>query len=180
MTFSYLSLLLLAVSVLLTILLVARRRRTQITSSAALLGVIHPVDIEAFCNLVDPEEDAYLRSLLPAGQYRHLRRERLLAGVLYVRTVSANAVALLALGEAVRRNPDPRVAAVGEQMVNSAIRLRLFAAVVLLNLWAAVALPKTKVPSAALVSRYRYLKELASHLSRLENPILAGRVTASL
>jgi len=180
MTFVYCLLLFTAIFGLIGILQVARRRRIQISNASGLVKLTHAVDLEAFCNLMDPAEDAFLRANLPPPAYRKLRRERLLIAIQYVRAVSSNAVVLLALGEAVRRNPDPGIAAAGEQMVDSAIRLRLNSAVVLLNLWAAVALPKAKVPAAALVSRYQHLKALASHLGRLQSPAVAGRISAAL
>lgn len=180
MVFAYLPLVFVALAILAGTLLVTRRQRTHITSAAALRGVTQAVDITAFCNLVDPEEDAFLRANLPPPEYRELRRERLLTAALYVRRVSANAAVLITLGDAVRRSPEPGIARAGEQMVSDAIRLRLYAAVVLLNLWAAVALPKAKIPSAALVSRYQHLKELATHLGRLQNPPAAAGVSVAL
>src|SRR5690349_16525362 len=102
MSAAYFSLVCLAVVVLACIFFTARRQRLTVSSVTALAGVTRAVDIEAFCNLVDPDEDAFLQSSLPAAEYRVLKRERLLTAIVYVRAVSGNAAVLLRLGDAVR------------------------------------------------------------------------------
>ena len=52
-------------------------RSLQVSKSSGLATRIQPIDVEAFRNLVDPAEDDYLRRRLPAGEFRHVRRERL-------------------------------------------------------------------------------------------------------
>jgi hypothetical protein len=104
--------------------LAARRSRDPLTidKARALMGSL---DIEAFHNLVDPEEEIFLRSSLPADQFRTIKRERARAALAYVRTLSYVALEFSHFGHAARRSPDPHVAELGRQIVTGAIRLRL-------------------------------------------------------
>ena len=104
--------------------LAARRRREPlaIDKARALMGSL---DIEAFQNLVDPDEEAFLRSSLPAAQFRTIKRERAWAALAYVRTLSHIALEFSRFGHAARHSPDPRLAELGRQMVSGAVSLRL-------------------------------------------------------
>jgi hypothetical protein len=93
-----------------------------IDQARALMGSL---DIEAFRNLVDPDEEAFLRSSLPADQFRAIKRERAWAALAYVRTLSGIALEFSRFGHAARRSPDPHAAELGRQIAAGAIRLRL-------------------------------------------------------
>ena len=72
-----------AAAIALAIILQIAVSRSLETSRTAGLGVrIQPIDVEAFRNLVDGAEDDYLRLRLPPPQFRHVRRQRLLAELL--------------------------------------------------------------------------------------------------
>ncbi len=104
--------------------LAARRRRDPlaIDKARALMGSL---DLEAFQNLVDPDEEAFLRSSLPADQFRTIKRERAWAALAYVRTLSHIALEFSRFGHAARHSPDPRLAELGRQIVSGAVSLRL-------------------------------------------------------
>lgn len=93
-----------------------------IDKARALMGSL---DIEAFRNLVDPREEAFLRSSLPPDQFRTIQRERAWAALAYVRTLSDIALEFSHFGHAALRSPDPHLAELGRQIVAGAIRLRL-------------------------------------------------------
>jgi hypothetical protein len=104
--------------------LAARRSKgpLAIDKARALMGSL---DIDAFRNLVDPEEDVFLRSSLPADQFRTIKRERAWAALAYVRTLSHIALEFSRFGHAMRSSPDPTLAELGRHMVSSAVYLRL-------------------------------------------------------
>jgi hypothetical protein len=108
---------------LLAYLAVTRSRDPlSIDKARALIGSL---DIEAFRNLVDPEEEAFLRSSLPPDQFRTIQRERAWAALSYVRTLSCIALEFSRFGQAARRSQDPHAAELGRQITAGAIRLRL-------------------------------------------------------
>ena len=53
------------------------------------------VDVEAFRNLVDPDEEEFLRANLSPPEFRRIQRERLRAAVEYVSCAAQNAAILL-------------------------------------------------------------------------------------
>src|SRR5690348_7038420 len=158
MTFAEFALIVFAVVVLAALLATVRRRRIPPNPAAALAGTTQAVDLQAFRNLVDSDEEAFLKANVSSSDYRRLRRERLLTAMSYIRAVSVNASVLIRLGEAARHSPDPRIALAGQKMTDDAIRLRLYAVAVMLNLGAAVALPNMAISSAALLSRYEHVR----------------------
>jgi len=116
-----------AVAVLLAALLAylaARRSRAPLAIDKAR-ELIGSLDTEAFRNLVDPEEEAFLRSSLPVARFRKIKRERAWAALAYVRTLSYIALEFSYFGHAARRSPDPDIAELGRQIVSGAVHLRL-------------------------------------------------------
>jgi hypothetical protein len=55
--------------------------RNVVVAYDALEKSIHPVDIAAFRNLIDPQEEDFLRANLAAKDFKAIHRERLLAAV---------------------------------------------------------------------------------------------------
>jgi hypothetical protein len=140
---------------------------------------LRPVDIDAFCNLVDPEEEQFLRSKLPLGLFRSVRRERLLAAAEYIGAVSHNAAILTQVGESVRHHADPNTAQAAQELANNAVRLRLHCSLVMLKLWAAIVLPGAGLSSSTLVDRYQHLSALARCLGRLPYSSDSSEVSAT-
>jgi hypothetical protein len=118
---------LIAFLLLISLAYFAHPRRQGVPEFGEAYAAIRSLDLDAFRNLVDPGEDAFLRSRLPASQYRTIKRERTYAALAYVRELSNASLQFTAIGEAARRSPNPDVAASGRQIANSAISLRLAA-----------------------------------------------------
>src|SRR5580704_8419291 len=112
-----LSISLVAISLILLLLLLqtARGQTAAVSSLDDLAGRTRPVDIDAFRNLMDPEEEEFLRLNLPSGEFRAVQRERLQAAVDYVQSTAHNAAILLRLGEAAARSTDTTIANTGRQ-----------------------------------------------------------------
>lgn len=103
----------------------AARRNTRVASLDEAAATIRSLDIEAFRNLVDSEEEAFLRTRLPAREFRKIKRERAWAALAYVRALSDVSLQFARLGDAARQSLDPAVAESGKQLVSSALYLRL-------------------------------------------------------
>ncbi len=138
-----------------------------------------PVDLAAFRNLVDPAEDEFLRTSLPAAVFRRVQRERLRAAIVYVERSASNAAVLLRIGEALDRE-DPEMAALGREMANAALRLRVYALMALAMLHARVWFPSLGSPAQEVSRRYEELRDRFGRLARTRRPAEAGHLMAAL
>ena len=175
--------LVLAVVALLAVVLLwhaARGESGAVNSLGEVEDRTRPVDLAAFRNLVDPSEEEYLRSNLAPSEFRQVQRERIRAALEYVERTAGNAAVLIRLGEAARRSSDAQVAATGQDLVNSALRLRLYALLAEGRLYLRLLVPGARLPAGQFVDSYQRLTETVAHLSRLQNPAQAARVSAAL
>jgi len=62
---------------LVIILRLAVSQSLQAKRSSNLAASIRPIDIEAFRNLINPDDDEYLRGRLPANRFRRVREATL-------------------------------------------------------------------------------------------------------
>lgn len=131
---------------------------------------LRAVDLDAFQNLTDPEEEEFLRANLPAAEFRAIQRRRLRAAIDYLSGVSHNATLLLQLGQTARRSADARVAEAGRNLVDNAVRLRLYSVLATCKLCLRIVFPGTAVQPAGIVDRYQQVTEGALQLGRLQYP----------
>lgn len=167
----------------LTLLLLYRAARghsAAIKSLADLEGQTQPVDLPAFQNLIAADEESYLRENLSARDFRKVQRLRMLAALDYVGRTAHNAAVLLRLGEAARTSSDPSIAQAGQELINSALHLRMIAKLAQMQLYARVLLPTVQLSPDNLVKDYRTLTDRVARLCQLESPAQVGRVTATL
>jgi len=162
------------------VLFAAKGRSQPVTKLEDLAGKTRPVDIEAFRNLIDPDEEEFLQANLSGAAFRAVQRERLRAALDYVGCATHNAAVLLRLGEAALRSPDPEIARAGQQLVDSALRLRLYASLCMLKLWVGIALPEAHLSPGRLLDSYQHLRGLASHLALMQQPARATLLNAVL
>ncbi len=137
------------------------RRGDDLQTEAAQLT---PVDLEAFENLTDPEEEQYLRKNLSPAEFRRIQRTRLRAAKLYVAALSQNAALLVAVGQSARSNADPAIAAAGQEIVQRAIRLKIWCSLSRLRMNAAFVFPAQLSPSSALANQYMLVTYMAANL----------------
>jgi hypothetical protein len=128
------------------------------------------VDLDAFRNLVDPDEEEFLRSNLPPAEFRRIQRERLRAAVEYVSCAARNAGVLLRLADAGRRSPDPATAEAAEKLVQNALRLRLYALQAIPKLYLGMALPGARISAVGIAERYEQMTRLVVLLGCLQYP----------
>lgn len=92
-----------------------------------LAAQLRPLDVNAFCNLISQSEYRFLRNSLPPSEFRAIHRERMLAATEYIWCAAQNAAILIRLGEAARQDSDPTVVAAAERLLDSSLRLRIYA-----------------------------------------------------
>ena len=103
------------------------------------------------------------------AEFAAIHRERLRAAILYIASASHNAAILVRVGEAARRSPEPEIVQAGDKLVDSAIRLRLFAFQATAKLYVGILLPSLPVPSLSLAERYERMTGLGFALNRLQS-----------
>lgn len=166
------------------LLLLARAARGQgavgIVTVVDLQGRTTAIDLAAFRNLISPQEEDYLRHNLPPPEFRRIQKERMRAAAAYIHQALQNAAVLLRLGEAAQRSADPQLASAGSTLVDTAIRLRLYAFFVLLKLYLNIAFPGLQLSSLAVVDRYERLTDAMARFTRLQQPGLVTRISLSL
>jgi hypothetical protein len=165
---------------LLFLIRLAKGRSSTINSLDDLTERLRPVDVEAFRNLVDPDEEEFLRTSLPPTEFRAIHRERLHAAVDYISCAAQNAAVLLRLGEAARQSPDPAIAEAGETLVDSAIRLRLYAFHAMGRIYLGILLPGVRLSPVSIAESYERMTGLVIQLGRLQYPATGARVAAVL
>ena len=154
-------------------------QRLQIAPTS-LAEQIQPIDIEAFRNLVDPAEDAYLRRRLPSAQFRSVQRERLRAAAAYIQIAGRNAAVLVRLGQSALTSPDRNTAVAARQLVESALLLRRNCAFALIRIYIALAWPNGGATAEFILHGYEQLNGSAMLLGRLQNPAAPVRISATL
>ncbi len=156
------------------------RRRAPISTITELVAHSRPVDLQSFRNLVDPDEEAYLRSSLSRADFRRLQRARMIAANEYVRRTAHNAALLLQLGDAARHAPDPDVARAGGELANLALQLRLYSMLAMCIFALRIAMPSIPICPSNIIANYDQMRECMAGLARMQVPGLASQVDAAL
>lgn len=169
-----------ALVILLLLLYVEGGQNSSVNRLEDLAGRTRPVDLEAFRNLVDPREEDFLRAILLPREFRAIQRERLRAVLEYIQNTAHNAAFLLRLGEAATRSADPHIAQAGRQLIDSALRLRVYALLSQAVLYVRVVFPGTRLSYGKLADNYQHLRALARQLALMQHPAQAPRLSAWL
>ena len=153
-------------------------RTLQLSKGGGRASQIEPLDVEAFRNLADPAEDAYLHLRLGASEFRKVRRARLHAMAAYVQTAGRNAAVLVVIGQAALASGDARTAEAALNLINQALLLRRNAAFVLIRIYAELAWPRSLNAADPFLDAYQQLSGAAMLLGRLQNPAVPVRIAA--
>lgn len=157
-----------------------RGRSLEVTRLEDVLTRVQPVDLQAFRNLVDPAEELFLRENLSASEFRSIQRERMRAAVEYVKGAAENASLLLQFGQLAVQSADPRIAQAGQQLVDNAARLRLYALLARTKLYVRIAIPQVNLSPGRLLDGYERLSSLAGNLVAVQEPSRAAQIAAVL
>ncbi len=169
-----------ALAVLLLLLYLEGGHNASIQRLEDLAGRTRPVDLEAFRNLMDPNEDDFLRSNLLPREFRAIQRERALSAIDYILNTMHNAAVLLRLGEAATRSSNQNVASAGRQLAENAIRLRAYALLSVAKLGLRIVLPGARWSNGRLADTYQDLSGLAGQLALIQYPTQAARLSTLL
>ena len=180
MTAIFLLLILLALVTLVVSFLVSGFSVKTPASEEELSQQIRLVDLDAFRNLTDPDEEEYLRTQLPASEFRTIERLRLRAAIDYLMGVSHNAALLLHFGQSARRSTDERVAEAARNLIDNALRLRLLSALAIAQLCIRIVFPGALLRPAGIVDRYIQMTDRAAQLGRLQYPARGALLSRSL
>lgn len=162
------------------LLRVVRGQSAAVNRLGELAGRTQPVDLEAFRNLTDPEEEAYLKAQLAPTDFRVVQRERFRAARGYVQRVAHNASILLRVGEAARRSSDPEVGRAADELVASALELRMHALLAVALLRVRILFPDARWSPVRLVADYQRVRDRVARLGRLQRPEYAGHISHAL
>ena len=163
--------------VLLLLVRLARGQYIAMRIGESPADQLRPVDLEAFRNLIDRTEEEYLRSRLPAEDFRKVQRERIRAAIDYIGCTARNAAVLLSLAEAARHSSDPEVAAMAVKLIDNAIRLRLYALQAIPKLYISLFLPLGHFSHAAVADRY---EQMIRHVVLLGLQYPIGGISSAL
>jgi hypothetical protein len=159
---------------------VSRGHADAIANLDELSGRTQHVDLEAFRNLINPDETAFLRKNLPPPDFRIVHRIRTQAAAEYVQRIAQNAAVLLRLGQAARTHRDPEVARAAQFMIERALVVRIIAMQALIKLRLQILLPGIDLSTAAVFDRYGRLTESVALFTRLQRPTYSAHVLAML
>jgi hypothetical protein len=151
------------IAVLLSIAIVTRREPAGVQSAIAL---IRSIDIDAFRNLVDPDEEQFLRENLPPSQFRAVKRERARAALAYVRSTGQAAAVFARAAQAAQRSTDPEIAESGTQIARSALLLRLYSIRAGVRLAGEVILPISRPSDRSVIDQYERTADALLRLGR--------------
>lgn len=154
-----------AFSVVGILVYIAIRSRTRRVDLGKAVEAFQSLDIEAFRNLVDSTEEAFLRDHLSPKKFREVKRQRAWAALIYAWEAGRAATALAKIGQAAQRSSDPKIAASGVQVAENAFRLRLQTVRACFHLMTEVLLPD--LPSRSLPPLADYYERASETLFRL-------------
>jgi len=145
-----------------------------------LLTRCRHVDLEAFRNLVDPQQEQFLSLTLPAAEMRRLQRQQARILLLYVGSVAHNAALLINLGANARLSHDKEEKEAGTRLVNAALQMRIHALMAILKLRLSLLLPSSRLGPLKVLEDYSSLTTTASLLFRLQAPAAVSHVLEAL
>ena len=135
------------------------------------------IDLDAFRNLVDPSETAYLRQQLPASEFRRIQRARLRAMASYVHAAGGNAAVLMKIGQSALAGSNAQTSQAARELVDNAALLRRNATFALLRIYVALAWPNTGLAADPILHDYERVNGSAMLLGRLQNPASPGHTS---
>src|ERR1700722_606104 len=132
-------------------------RSLQVSKSPELPARIQPVDIEAFRNLVNPDEDEHLRRRLPPTEFRRVQRMRLSAAAAYILVARRNAALLAEIGQAALNPGDAHTVAAATRLIDQAGLLQQNATVAFVRIYIAWLWPNAGLAARPVLEGYRDL-----------------------
>ena len=95
---------------------------------------LYPVDLDLLQNLLDPEQERYIRGRLTPSQFFRFKIKQFKTANEYISRASHNSAVFAAIGRYASNSSDADTAAVGQAILEAAIRLRILVLVARVNL----------------------------------------------
>lgn len=138
------------------------------------------LDTQAFLNLLDPEEEAFLRRELPHKAYYRVRRMRIRATIAYLTEACANARILLAYAERAMASSNPEAAARARQLATAAIKFQLLAMAARSRLIVLWLFPSGDLLADDFMQAYEQLRWGLQKIIALDSPAVSARIAAGM
>jgi hypothetical protein len=162
---------LISAAVLVLLWVAVRGRSAQVRDLRSAQEDIVPVDLEAFRNLIDPQQDRYLREHLGGRDFRRVQRARSLAVAEYLWQVARNAGVILHVGEFARASHEATVVSQGADLASAAIAVRLYCLLALAQAYGGVLFPGMGVSVGTVADSYDRLTAKLWVISRSGTPV---------
>ncbi|MCU1271666.1 MAG: hypothetical protein JWN74_2960 [Acidobacteriaceae bacterium] len=117
----------------------------------------HEIDVQIFRILLDRNEELQLQSFLSQDQFAAFQRRRIHLGLRMLRLVDENAGMLMELGRLVKMKGDPALALKVDELIATALQLRLNLFLARLCLYVKWLFPSATVSLPAFEMRYQQL-----------------------
>ena len=137
-------------------------------------------DTEAFLNLLNPDEEAFLRRELPPKAYYRVRRMRIRAIIAYLTEACINARTLLAYAERAMGSSHPEAAARARQLAAAAVKFQLLAVVVRSRLALLWLFPSGDLLTGDFLKSYEQLRWSLQRIVALDSPAISSRIAQGM
>lgn len=133
---------------------------TRRNASENIADDIRHVDMLALNNLLNPQEEDFLRRTLPSHAFHRVRRMRTRALIEYVRAIACNAALAMHWSELARSSPDPMIVAAANTVGRTAIEVRLRSLQAICVLSASIVFPNIRTENLLPLQTYGRLKAI--------------------
>jgi hypothetical protein len=137
------------------------------------------VDLLAFRNLVDPDENKMLRKRLSPAVYRRVQRLRIRAAIAYVEVVYRNAGLTIRLAEHLSKSPQHEIREQATRIQELSIHSRFLALRSLIKLRASLIFPTFDAPVREVTDGYAGIADRIEALCAMTAPLYTSRIAAS-
>jgi hypothetical protein len=153
-------------------------------SSATTLSRMHEctmhVDLNAFRNLIDPENEKFFRQWLDADQFRLFQKQLDRVALAYLRLMASNAAVVLHVSEPLRSSSDAATRVAAERVVGVALRLRINSLLAITRLRFFLIFPIPRSHPTRFVMDYPSFVTAVMYLVMLQNPRETSSVISAL
>ena len=132
---------------------------------------IQPVDLAILANLLDPQQEQYLKKNLKTRQFIRYKLMRLSVARYYMARAARNAAVLMNVGRLAARSQNPAMSNAGRALVEAAVRLRIYATFAPAMLALQIFWPNPRRSFTSFVESYNQMKHSVAQLTSLESAI---------
>jgi hypothetical protein len=139
--------------------------------------LLRPIDLQLVQNLLDPEQERYIRARLTAYQFFRYKLKQFTTANEYISRASHNAAIFVALGRYASQSSDARTASAGQALFEAAVRLRILALMARTNLALKLIFPSSSL--GKFMQSYARTREQIAELSTVRSLSTPGGIPSS-